>query len=1474
MSAQDPRHPSDRKLAYELFHPLVAEWFCGRFGEPTEPQKDGWPAIAKRQNTLISAPTGSGKTLAAFLWCLNRLVVSALKGKLRNNTSTIYVSPLKALGNDVCRNLEDPLAEIRELAEKKGTALPPIRVATRSGDTPASVRAKMVKQPPHILITTPETLYILLTSDSGRANLAFADTIIVDEIHAIAGDKRGAHLALSLERLDRLVTQANNKPPVRIGLSATQNPIERIGRLLVGNKNPLPKIVDGGHARTIDIAIEDTGDELGPLASNEQCSRMYDRIAELVSEHKTTLVFANTRRLVERAAHNLEERLGEESVVAHHGSLSRQTRLDSEQKLKTGQVKCAVATASLELGIDVGAVDLVVQIGSPRSISVLLQRIGRSGHSLGKTPKGRLFALTRDQLVECVALARAIKSKRLDEVFLVEAPLDVLSQQLVATVSAEEASPDDLFAMVTNAAHYASLKREEFDSVLTILSEGASPNLGRKTAQLHWDRLENKLRARRGARLAALTNGGAIPDTATYPVVTFPEETPVGSLDEEFAIESHPGDVFLLGNTSWRIRRVQAGRVLVEDAAGLPPTIPFWFGEAPARTHELSEEICTLRKDIAARLKASTGTSAAVTWLESEIATSPNYAKQTVDYIASAISELGAVPTSEHLIAERFFDNAGGMQLVIHSPLGARVNKAWGLALRKRFCRSFNLELQAAATDDGILLSLGPVHSFALEDIFGYLPSKKARKILSQAVLGAPVFGVRWRWSVTRALAVLRRYGGKKVPPHILRMRTDDLLSLVFPMQQACLENVVGDIDIPDHPLVFETMRDCLTEFMDIDGLTHLIEGIESGSVTWSTRDTTQASQFSHELISANPYAFLDEVPAEERRTRAVSLPRGIRNSTPHTEDATISEEAVKTVEAQAFPPIRDPDELHDALLTFWLFPERTGNTATFFQKLADRNRATCLSYEYQGRIFRAWVAAERLPGVLHAIPGALPNPELPPLCQDLTNGLPNDIEEATLQIVQGHMEHLGPRAALELANELGIPDNQVEASMLALESRGSLLRRTDDDTLRFCNRRILARIHRSTLATLRKQIEPVSAATLMRFLFRWQRATPESKLLGDAGLLEVIEQLQGFESASGAWEQAVLPQRLFDYSPAWLDRLCYEGHVSWARLNAKTFSENSKSTPGRSAPLAFFLREDAHWVLATAEPSCPEELPRKAALIYRQLENQGASFLTDLCAATSLSPLDAEEGLWSLVTAGLATADGFTCLRVLVDKHKGQNRSVFDIGRPAPRRNSRWQKTIKKSRHRDTQRTTTSFKSLPSGSGRWSLLPDSTESNPSAAGWGEQLLRRYGVVFRELLTRETAAPPWRELLATFRRLEARGEVRGGRFISGFVGEQFATPDALQQLRALRYMHASKTELVRISATDPLNLVGITSPGSKVPAVLGNEILYRNGVPIAAREGGKCVLRAEIEPGEQVNAELRYTRKPSPVNQPQAALPL
>lgn len=1404
------------------FHPLVRAWFTGRFATPTGAQAEGWPAIAQGWHTLIAAPTGSGKTLAAFLTCLDGLVRQGLEEEIPDRTQVVYVSPLKALSNDIRRNLMTPLRDLRELADERGTPLPDIRVAVRTGDTPQRERQQMAKKPPHVLVTTPESLFILLTSESGRRGLKGVRTLIIDELHAVADDKRGSHLSLSIERLVEL----SDEPITRIGLSATQNPIEEVGRFLVGVDNIGPDgspnclIVDTGHAREIDLAIEmPKQDELGPIATHELWDRTLDRIIELTKGHRTTLLFVNTRRLVERLSHQLSQKMGEEHIVAHHGSMSHERRHAAEQKLKEGEVKLCVATASLELGIDIGTIDLVCQIGSPRSVSILLQRIGRSGHHVGGTPKGRLFPLTRDELIESMALVRAFRHGVLDALSIRDWPLDVLAQQIVAECASREWDEDEMFDLVRRAYPYRDLPRERYAETVKMLSEGPAPREGRRRAYLHRDAVNGRLKGRRNARIAALTNAGAIPDNASYDVIAEPENTFIGQIEEDFAIESTRGQVFLLGNTAWKIRRVTQGKVLVEDARGQAPTIPFWFGEAPGRTTELSDEVSDLREKIYERLASES----AITWLISE-GFERSSAEQAAAYVEEGIRVLGTVPTKRRIVAERFFDESGGMQLVVHSPYGSRINKAWGLALRKEICRTFDFELQAAATEDGINLSLGPSLSFPLEEVFKYVPLGKVEKILTQAVLQAPLFPIRWRWDASRALAILRFSNGKKTPPALLRMRSDDLLAAVFPEQVMCQDNAMpGDVEVPDHPLVFETMRDALHEAMDLEGFKRVLENIGDGEVEILARDTTQPSVFSHQILNAMPYAFLDdEGEIGERRSRAVAL----RRSLPEDQRglASLDADAIRNASRDAWPLIRDADELHDALLTLGIMPveDALRDTAQadgmrdWFRTLMKAGRASVASY---GDARRAWVATESVPLVLAAFPDAAFEPGRVTLWQGDAGSPTQDDAERIL--VRSRAECIGPFTASEMAKFLGMREGAVAIALAHLEGTGNILRGrftpggTEDE---FCDRRILARIHRDTIGRLRAEIEPVSPATFMRFLIAWQRAAPAWKARGEGGLLEVIEQLQGFEAAAGAWESKILPSRVVDYSPRMLDALCISGEVTWGRFSRRPIDEDVPVTRGtltRMGRISLALRESVAWLLGES-PAGENGLLGAQGEVLAHLARAGASFIQDIISSTGRLPSDVEDALWKLAAAGLVTADGFTAVRGMIN----------GTARKQPRRAPTFGHGLRRR--------------LPSS--RWSLLQRETDGADPLEAWALQLLRRYGIVFPELLDRELGAPRWRDLVRVYRRAEARGEIRGGRFVANFVGEQFAAPEAVERLRTTQRADGDD-QVVILSACDPLNLAGITSPGRRVPAVSDNKVVYRNGVPVASVEGGSIEWR-------------------------------
>ncbi len=1421
------------------FHPLISRWFADRFGEPTAPQTLGWAEIAQGRDTLIAAPTGSGKTLAAFLWSLNQLIQTGSAGELDDRTSVLYISPLKALGNDIQKNLQEPLAQLQRLGAEAGIALPEVRVAVRSGDTPARERALMVRRPPHILITTPESLYILLTAERSRQFLRTVRTVIVDEIHAIAGDKRGAHLALSLERLDALTGSRCQ----RIGLSATQKPIEQIAQLLIGAERvsadggPACAIVDVGHRRPWELSIEVPSQPLGPIASHELWAEVYDRMVQLIQVHRTTLVFVNTRRLAERVAHQLSTRLGEGKVAAHHGSLSRRIRLEAEQRLKAGEIPVVVATASLELGIDIGHVDLVIHLGAPRVLASLLQRVGRSGHWLGSVPKGHIFPLTRDELVQSAAAVRAVRAGVLDRVVIPEAPLDILAQQIVATVASEEITEVALFALVRRAYPYRTLTSDVFETILEMLSEGIANRRGRRGAYLHRDRVHGVLRGRRGARLAAITSGGAIPDTADYDVLEEPQGTFVGKVNEDFAIESMAGEIFLLGNTSWRIRRIETGKVRVENAHGAPPSIPFWLGEAPARTPELSTAVSELREQIVAKL---TDQEAAIAWLIAETSVDRAGAEQLVAYHAETLAALGVVPTQHRIVAERFFDEAGGMQLILHTPFGGRINRAWGLALRKRFCVNFDFELQAAATDDGIVLSLSEQHSFPLESVFAFVRPATAEPDLIQALLASPMFTNRWRWNANRALAVLRFAGGRRVPMPIQRMRAEDLLAAVFPEQVQCQDNRMGPITPPDHPLVNETIRNCLYEAMDLDALRSIVGAVEAGAIQTVAVETPTPSPMSHEILNANPYAFLDDAPLEERRARAVAL----RRTDPDLAKGVgaLDPAAIAEVSSQAWPDVRDPDELHDHLLTVQVLPlDDAQGWAPFAAELLVRQRATIVRWQDSTASWRrGYVAAERLPLIRSVFPGLVAEPDIP-TPQVRAGRAEATGDEAVRSIVHGWMQCLGPVTASVLAHRIGLPPADVDAALAALEGAGVVLRgrfTQSPEAIEWCERRILARIHRLTLGRLRREIEAVTAADFMRFLFRWQQVQPGSQLHGRDGVLQVLGQLQGLELPAPAWEEHVFPSRVRLYDPADLEYLCLSGTVTWGRLSAEgPTGEATEQRPKRrrgaftrNAPIAFVMREDLPVFLHRAQNH--EELlagcSAAAQEVAYYLGDRGASFQADIIKGTRRLPSEIDEALWELVARGLVSGDGVAGLRRLL---QGGTRSH--------------------SRRRRLRALTggrTHLRPLPVG--RWALWQVGTDATTSGArdeAVARQLLRRYGVVFRDLLVRERVAPSWRVLVGIYRQWEARGEIRGGRFVAGFIGEQFALPQAVDTLRAIR-RSPEESDVVVISAADPLNMVGILLPGTRVPATSGAGVAHRNGAPVDIAPMGVLLSRLQ-QPG-------------------------
>ena len=1271
------------------FHPTIKRWFTDRFDAPTPAQAAGWPEIRRGGHALIAAPTGSGKTLAAFLTAIDGLARQG--ADLADEISVVYISPLKALGNDVQRNLELPLSEMKELDE----SFPDIRVFARSGDTTPSKRAAMKRRPPQILVTTPESLYILLGSESGAAMLSKVKTVIVDEIHALFGDKRGSHLALSLERLEDL-----SGPFQRVGLSATQKPIAAVGEFLVGSGREC-RCIDIGHQRELDLEIVLPDSELTAVCSHEVWAEIYDKMAAMIEARRSTLVFTNTRKLAERIAARLAARMGEDAVGCHHSSLSKDIRLRAEERLKAGKLRALVATASLELGIDVGEIDLVIQTGTPRKIATLIQRVGRSGHGVGKLPVGRIFPLTRDELVEAAALVQALEQGELDRIRPPEGPLDILAQQLVAAVVTRSWDEDELFARVRRAHPYRDLPREDFDAVVALHDRG-------RRALIHRDGVGNRLLATRRARLVAISSGGAIPDRADYRVVLEPDGTTVGSLDEDFAVESSVGDVFQLGGASWQVVKVEPGVVRVADAHGAPPSLPFWFGEAPGRSAELSRALGDLRESF-----EDDGSSVA-----GEIGR----------YLAEAKESLGVLPSTRRVVLERFFDETGGSQIVLHAPFGSRVNRAWGLALRKRFCRRFGFELQAAANDDAVLISLAPQSGFPLEEVFDYLHPDTVREVLIQALLPTPLFTTRWRWNVTRSLVVERSRNGKRVPAPLLRFRANDALAEAFPDVVACPENLESlHLDVPrDHPVVRQTIEDCLQEAMDLEGLVEVLKDLRSGRIERHAVDLTRPSVLAQGVMTVRPYGFLDDAPLEERRIQAV---RSRRILEPEEQDGpgALDPEAVRRVREEAWPDPRDAEDLHHALGWMgFLEDDEVGRWRDWIDELAVAGRAVLES----GR----WYATE-----------ATREPEA---------------------VLRGRLEALGP-----------VFDD--DPSLALLERKGQVMRTRIDGREAWCDRRLLARIHRYTIDRLRSEIEPVSARDFWRFLTTWQHVAPGHRLEGPEGLRRICGQLGAFEAPAAAWEKSILPARIDGYRRAWLDELTLTGELGWGRL------WGSGASPLRSTPVTVIPRGDLETWMPLVESVDLEPLHSSARLIQAALAERGALFPEELASICRLLPPQLEEGLAELVARGLASSDSWAGLRQLL--------------KPPSRR-------------RHGLRAT----------GRWGVLRRETTTDADHEKIARRLLERYGVLFRRVMTRERQPLPWRELVRALRRLELRSEIRGGRFVAGFEGEQFALPDALSMLRRPGQWQVDET--LSVVAADPLNLQGILTPEERLSPQRGHLI--------------------------------------------------
>jgi ATP-dependent Lhr-like helicase len=1382
--------------AMPRFLPFVERWFATTFREPTPPQRDGWAAIASGRDTLIVAPTGSGKTLAAFLWALDHLHRLGLEGRLEDRVYVVYVSPLRALNNDIEKNLREPLAGIRAAAAADGLALPEVRIAVRTGDTLAAARQAMTRRPPHVLITTPESLYILLTSQGFRPALAAARFVIVDEVHALMASKRGAHLALSLERLQALVAGGQPGPrPQRIGCSATVRPVEDAATFLTGATARDPVVIDAGFSRDLDLQVVSPVDDFLTATSDTVWDAALQQIAELVQAHRTTLVFAQSRRAAERLARDLNDRVPDDAgapaegaaatgrkVAAHHGSLSRRARLEAENRLKAGELRALVATSSLELGIDVGAIDLVVQVQSPRNVAAALQRVGRAGHLLSRTSKGRIVVTKGEELVEAAAVVRTVRERSLDRIAMPQAPLDVLAQQIVAAVAAESLEIDVLHARFRQAAPYRDLSRETFLAVVRSIAEPLPREVRGVAPRILWDRVNDRLHARRGSRFLALTAGGTIPDAGLYDVYVAETDLKVGTLDEEFVTESLPGDVFLLGSHAWRIAKVRADRVLVEDAQGMSPTIPFWKGEHPSRSWDLGLAVGRLRRDAADRLD----TPDFAAWAARECGCDARAAAAMRSWLVKAGEVLQGVADDQGIVVESFADEMGGRHAMIHSVFGMRINGAWGMALREQVRRRFGLLAEASHVDDGILLSFAPGQvPPAPERLVTLVAPEEVDTLLGEALIGSPMFGTRFRHAAVRALFVPRMTRGQRTPAYLQRLKAD-----------ALLEAVRGQ---PDFPIVAETLRECFHDAYDVPRLKRLLERLHDRELWTRHVDTPMPSPFVYPLLLAWDWAYLDAGHAEERRADAVVMrkawsvaPGPLR---PDIVAAVEAELQKTTPERRA----RDANEL-----------------AAILDDLGDLTRdeiAERVVADADGLI--AALAAERriAPVAFGDRPAWIPAPDA-----TLYAGLATEagLERLVLRVLRTR----GPVTADWLAARYGLAAGDVTPALERLVQRG--LVRTgalvaDAAAPQFVHVAVLDEIQRRQVHARRVPRPVATAEQFSAFLLRRHHLHPEHRLVGPPGVLAALELLQGDDFPVRVWEQDLLSARVEDYQRDWLDRLGLAGEIVWTVFEPAERARATALAPESPGRVGVALRDHVGWL---REATGRTELDPRVKNVLLHLQLRGASFPRDLARVTGLDPAQAQAALWEMFRAGLATPDTFSA--IVAGGTAARPAGV----RPTPRRRSR----------RGQARGP--LAQLPP-LGRWSALAEDEALSPEERDEARAhlLLARHGVVAREL-----ARGDWATLRHVLLRMEYGGEVVRGYFVEGLSGEQYALEDALAELTAPPARRAEPHVLVNL--VDPANLWGRVWPLSRrdgsrlsVARLPHAWLVVRAGRPVVLAEG-------------------------------------
>ncbi|MBA2689085.1 MAG: DEAD/DEAH box helicase [Gemmatimonadaceae bacterium] len=1449
--------------ALKGFHPEVRDWFLDRIGNPSEPQQGGWRSIASGSHTLILAPTGTGKTFAAFLWELNDLIVRGLKEPLPNATQLVYISPLKALNNDIQRNLDLPLAELRSRFENAGKEFPEIRIGVRTGDTPASARARMLRKAPHILITTPESLSIMLTTIRGRGIFTGTRAVIIDEIHAIAGTKRGSHLALTIERLEEVCEAA----PQRIGLSATQRPLEEVARFLGGTTTPIDgpqtfrpvTIVDCGMTKEMHLSIESPLPDLGKVGGS-----VWPAVAQLVlnkiREHRTTLVFVNNRAQAEKIAGRVNALAEEEIAQPYHGSLSRERRHGLEERLKAGALRALVTTSSLELGIDIGTVDLVIQLQSPKRVASGLQRVGRAGHTLGVASRGIFVPTFRDDAMEIAAIIPAMRAGEVEPTVVIQNALDVLAQAIVSAVAVDDWVSTDLFKLVRRAYPYHRLTRNAFDEVLAMVSGKYPSDIASELEpRITWDRVADRLTGSRAARITAVVSGGTIPDRGLY-TVNLPDRTRLGELDEEFVHETRVGDVFQLGSTTWRVASIEHDRVVVNPAPGVPARMPFWHGEYFARSLSLSRRVGALRRELAGKTSDKA--------LAEKHACDPATIHSLREYVAQQRASTEVVPDDQTIVVETFRDETGAVRIVIHAAYGGRINAPWGMALAQRIRDTVGTEPQVQTTDDGIMLRLPDLGMTAPISEVMDLSATEAERLVLEEVGGTSLFGARFRMNAARALLLPRGNPKRRMPLWLQRLKSLDLLQAVR--------------QFPSFPMLVETYREVLQDAFDMEGLKQVLTSIERGEVKIHTVTTSQPSPFAASLQFGfvMDWMYGDDTPRAEQRAAILTLDRSLLGEVMGEEasdDTTQLAIAQVTAERSGIAErrrARAADEL--AVLI-----DRAGDLS--FHEIQPR-----IASEMEGRRgdpLNELLAAGRVIGIRPGVEewrliltetfsrylAALGEDQLSVIQSGIAReerasgeAVPEILRNAVLnrptarrEILSRYLATHGPTTIEEIKARYGWDGRWIETRLSEWQRTGKLVQgrfRADVTEPEWCSRRIVEIARRRALSLLRKQIEAVDLPVFASFLQRWQHVDPRERLSGAHGVSASLKQLYGIARPATKWERDYLRSRVEGYDPNWLSQVNMNEETVWVGDSPR---EKSDQAPTLSR-LRFIERGAGSLWLEEPDAARPSE---DAALVLKAIQQEGASFISDLQIASGLGMFAIREALRGLAALGLVTNDSVEAMRQIVRWKPMTPRNETEATRWLPEgfKPSADRKIIQR---RPNLRRLPKWKrpDAPGGTtgwvGRWSLVWKAGIIGPQrsiddrAEMIARQWLRRYGIVTRDWWRRERPPVSWRDIYHQLKRLEFRGEVRRGYFVKGLGGAQFALPDAVERLRAIARDDASTVPLVLIGASDPANVYNLTletvdrDPLSR-PRGPGGLLVTRAGRVLASVEGrGKRITLA------------------------------